>query len=164
MTREYYQSTTPNILWLNFWECHKLTSLFWLSKLKTSWSDCSGISSETTTRNILHSIKNPHLIFIKLYPWTWSHLQIVLGGLIKLVGRHFIIQRRVFWLGNISWVHVGWRWFLCFYLNGRIITEKRPRSILGTRTFLDIYIHFISIGRRSSYTIRIKYFFPFWFP
>ena len=37
---------------------------------------------------------------IKSQTWTWSHLQMVLGPLMTLVGRHLIMQRRVFWLAK----------------------------------------------------------------
>ena len=49
-------------------------------------------------RKILLSPKNLHLIMIKLQPWTLCHIQMVLRPLITLVGRHFIMKSRVFWL------------------------------------------------------------------
>ena len=49
-------------------------------------------------RNILPSTKNLHMIMRKSQPWTWSHLQMVLWDLIKLVGRHLMIQRMLLWL------------------------------------------------------------------
>ena len=39
-----------------------------------------------------------------------------------------------------------------------------PRRILGTITLLDIHLNFISIGRSICQTIRLNYFFLFWFP
>ena len=38
---------------------------------------------------------------IKPQHLTSYHLQMVLGHLMTLVGRHLMIQRRVFWLENI---------------------------------------------------------------
>ena len=35
---------------------------------------------------------------MKSQPWTLYHLQMVLGPLIKLVGKHVMMKRRVFWL------------------------------------------------------------------
>ena len=35
---------------------------------------------------------------IKSQPWTWSNLQMMLGYFMTLVGRNFIMQRRLFWL------------------------------------------------------------------
>ena len=49
-------------------------------------------------RKSLPSTKNPHLIMMKSQTWTLSHLKMVLGPLMKFLGIHFIVQRRVFWL------------------------------------------------------------------
>ena len=37
---------------------------------------------------------------MKSQPCTWYHLQFFLGNLMTLVGRHLMMQRRVFWLGK----------------------------------------------------------------
>ena len=54
------------------------------------------------TRKSLPSTKNPHLIMMRSYLWNLSHLQMVLGTLMTLVGRNFIIQKRVFLVGKID--------------------------------------------------------------
>ena len=98
MTREYCQSLTTNMPYFDFWQCQKFTPPFWWYKLKTSWSTWVGISSESTTRKIPPSMNNPNLIMMRTKPYNLSHLQMVLGHLIKLVGRNLMIQTRLLWL------------------------------------------------------------------
>ena len=115
-------------------------------------------------RKILPSINNSHLIMTKSQPWTWSHFQMVLGTLTKLVGRQFMMQRRFFWLAKYISIPHGMKSGFGPTTEMGEFALKRPRSILGTITFLYIHIHFIRIGRSICWRMRLNYFLLFWFP
>ena len=81
-------------------------ALIWWGNITSHWTTNMIILSQTSTH--FPMIKTElvqqrtkeyyHMIKMKSHPFTWSHLKIVMWTLMTLVGRSFIIQRRVFWL------------------------------------------------------------------
>ena len=63
----------------------------------------------------------------------------------ELVGRNLMIKRKLFWLKKNLDSMLGKTGFHDATEMGGFALES-PRSILGTRTFLDIHLHLISIG------------------
>ena len=67
---------------------------------------------------------------MKSQPWAWSHLQMVMGPLKILVGRHFIMQRRVFLLAK----HIlspCWMKVVLFCLPYVTLTHRASSSFLS---------------------------------
>ena len=90
----YYHSTTTNMLCLDSGKCIKLTSYFWWSKLKTSWSACAGIISEPTTADFwlgtcIHRTKGYDVL-----AWSRQHRCIDIG----LIFSDLYLK---YWLTNI---------------------------------------------------------------